>query len=60
MNSTKPRTQFAIQSRILHWLMAAMILAMLFIGVPWWLRWPTIAGSSRFIGRSASQFSSSR
>ena len=29
----KPRTQFAIQSRILHWLMAAMILAMLFIGV---------------------------
>jgi cytochrome b561 len=33
MNSTKPRTQFAIQSRILHWLMAAMILAMLFIGV---------------------------
>jgi cytochrome b561 len=33
MNSTKPRTQFAIQSRILHWRMAAMILAMLFIGV---------------------------
>ena len=33
MNSTKPRTQFAIQSRILHWLMAAMILAILFIGV---------------------------
>jgi cytochrome b561 len=26
-------TQFAIQSRILHWLMAAMLLAMLFIGV---------------------------
>jgi len=25
--------QFAIQSRILHWLMAAMLLAMLFIGV---------------------------
>lgn len=29
----KPRTQFALQSRILHWLMAAMLLAMLFIGV---------------------------
>ena len=33
MNAAKPRTQFALQSRILHWLMAAMILAMLFIGV---------------------------
>lgn len=30
---TKERTQFALQSRILHWLMAAMLLAMLFIGV---------------------------
>jgi cytochrome b561 len=28
-----PRTQFALQSRILHWLMAAMLLTMLFIGV---------------------------
>jgi cytochrome b561 len=28
-----PRTRFALQSRILHWLMAVMILAMLFIGV---------------------------
>jgi cytochrome b561 len=28
----KPRAQFAVQSRILHWLMAAMLLAMLFIG----------------------------
>lgn len=27
------RTQFAIQSRVLHWVMAVMILAMLFIGV---------------------------
>ena len=27
-----PRPQFAIQSRILHWLMAAMLLAVLFIG----------------------------
>lgn len=27
------RTRFAIQSRILHWLMAVMILAMLFIGI---------------------------
>jgi len=27
------RTQFALLSRILHWLMAAMLLAMLFIGV---------------------------
>ena len=35
MNSTqkKGEPQFAIQSRILHWLMAAMLLAMLFIGV---------------------------
>jgi cytochrome b561 len=28
-----PRTQFALFSRILHWLMAAMLLAMLFVGV---------------------------
>ena len=28
-----PRTQFALLSRILHWLMAGMLLAMLFIGV---------------------------
>lgn len=28
-----PRTRFALLSRILHWLMAAMLLAMLFIGV---------------------------
>lgn len=28
-----PRTQFALLSRILHWLMAAMLLTMLFIGV---------------------------
>lgn len=33
MNPTTPRTQFAVPSRILHWLMAVMILAMLFIGV---------------------------
>jgi cytochrome b561 len=33
MSTPKPRTQFALQSRILHWLMAAMLLAMLFIGV---------------------------
>ena len=29
----QPRTQFAIFSRILHWLMATMLLTMLFIGV---------------------------
>jgi cytochrome b561 len=29
----KARSQFALQSRILHWVMAAMLLAMLFIGV---------------------------
>jgi cytochrome b561 len=29
---TQPRTQFAIQSRILHWLMAVMLLSMIFIG----------------------------
>jgi len=28
-----PRAQFSLLSRILHWLMAAMLLAMLFIGV---------------------------
>lgn len=33
MDAPKPRPRFALQSRILHWLMAAMILAMLFIGV---------------------------
>lgn len=33
MAESNARTQFAIQSRILHWVMAAMILAMLFIGV---------------------------
>jgi cytochrome b561 len=33
MSTSKPRTQFALLSRILHWLMAAMLLAMLFIGV---------------------------
>lgn len=33
MNTPRPRTQFALQSRILHWLMAVMILTMLFIGV---------------------------
>jgi cytochrome b561 len=33
MNTPQPPTQFAVQSRILHWLMAVMILAMLFIGV---------------------------
>jgi cytochrome b561 len=30
---TKNPTQFALLSRVLHWLMAAMLLAMLFIGV---------------------------
>ena len=33
MAATTERTQFAYQSRILHWLMAAMLIAMLFIGV---------------------------
>ncbi|HET9375654.1 MAG TPA: cytochrome b/b6 domain-containing protein, partial [Chthoniobacterales bacterium] len=33
MSTRKPGTQFALQSRILHWLMAAMLLVMLFIGV---------------------------
>jgi cytochrome b561 len=33
MKKNKNRTQFAILSRILHWLMAVMLLAMLFIGV---------------------------
>jgi len=33
MATTKQPTQFALSSRILHWLMAAMLLAMLFIGV---------------------------
>ena len=33
MPTTNNPTQFALLSRILHWLMAAMLLAMLFIGV---------------------------
>ena len=33
MSTSMPRTQFALLSRILHWLMAAMLLTMLFIGV---------------------------
>jgi len=33
MATTNPPTQFALQSRILHWLMAVMLLTMLFIGV---------------------------
>ena len=33
MVTENPRTQFALFSRILHWLMAAMLLTMLFIGV---------------------------
>jgi cytochrome b561 len=33
MSTPKLRTKFALQSRILHWLMAAMLLAMLLIGV---------------------------
>jgi cytochrome b561 len=32
MEQKSPPARFAIQSRILHWLMAAMVLAMLFIG----------------------------
>jgi cytochrome b561 len=31
--ATNPPTQFALRSRILHWLMAALLLTMLFIGV---------------------------
>jgi cytochrome b561 len=31
--ATNPPTQFALLSRILHWLMAALLLTMLFIGV---------------------------
>ena len=33
MSTPHPRSQFVLQARILHWLMAAMLLAMLFIGV---------------------------
>ena len=33
MNTASNPTQFALASRILHWLMAAMLLSMLFIGV---------------------------
>jgi cytochrome b561 len=33
MSAAAPRTQFALQSRILHWLMAILIIAMAFIGV---------------------------
>src|SRR5579862_7584573 len=33
MSSSKSPTQFAFPARILHWLMAALLIAMLFIGV---------------------------
>jgi cytochrome b561 len=33
MSTTKSPTQFALLSRILHWLMATLLVAMLFIGV---------------------------
>src|SRR5580692_885919 len=33
MSTTKNPAQFALLSRILHWLMAALLIAMLFIGV---------------------------
>jgi len=33
MSAPIPPSQFALRSRLLHWLMAAMILAMLFIGI---------------------------
>ena len=33
MSAVEPRARFAVQSRVLHWLMAAMLLAMLLIGV---------------------------
>lgn len=33
MSTTNSPTQFALLSRVLHWLMAALLLAMLFIGV---------------------------
>jgi cytochrome b561 len=33
MTSTNPPAQFSLLSRVLHWLMAAMLLTMLFIGV---------------------------
>ena len=33
MVTTNPPTQFALRSRILHWLMAVMLLTMLFLGV---------------------------
>src|SRR6516164_1974960 len=33
MSTTNSPTQFALLSRILHWLMAALLVAMLFIGV---------------------------
>jgi cytochrome b561 len=33
MSAPIPQSQFALRSRLLHWLMAAMILTMLFIGI---------------------------
>ena len=33
MSAPIPQTQFAFRSRLLHWLMAAMILTMLFVGI---------------------------
>jgi len=39
MDTTNSPTQFALISRILHWLMAAMLLTMLFIGVAMVASW---------------------
>ena len=52
----KPRTQFALQSRVLHWLMAAMLLAMLFIGVGMVASLAVPYSWSPFIDRSESRY----
>jgi cytochrome b561 len=51
MATTNQPVQFALLSRILHWLMAAMLLTMLFIGVSMFPRWKTTTGFSRSIDR---------
>ena len=54
MNPTPAPKQFAVRSRILHWLMAAMLLAMLFIGVAMVASLGNYTGWLRSTARSAS------
>ena len=56
MSTTNRPAQFAFLSRILHWLMAALLVAMLFIGISMVASLETIIGSLRYTGRWVLQF----